>query len=95
MVLYLPGIVEAKLVGQFDLLERILNELVFAGLFLVPWQLVLVENAKLHRFPFVFSLEFRCLNGRIDRSTDATWLTSRRRCPSRASGDSLTAVDLR
>ena len=48
MVLDLPGVVDAELVGEFDLIERLLEQPVLVALVPRPRQLVLVENAELH-----------------------------------------------
>jgi hypothetical protein len=48
VMLNLPGVVVAQPVGEFDLRQRVLQELVLA--LFAPWprELVLVENAELH-----------------------------------------------
>ena len=48
MVLDFPGVVDAEPVGEFDLVQRLLEQPVLVAL--VPWprQLVLVENAEFH-----------------------------------------------
>src|SRR5256885_3947307 len=48
MVLDLPGVVVAQLVGELDLAERILQELVLALRTPRPGQLVFVEDAEFH-----------------------------------------------
>src|SRR5262249_38589092 len=48
MVLDLPGVFDAELVGELDLIERILEQLELGPLGPWPGQLVLVENAELH-----------------------------------------------
>src|SRR6202158_3895871 len=48
MVLDLPGIVDAELVGEFDLIERLLKQLVLVALVPRPRKLVFVENAEFH-----------------------------------------------
>ncbi len=48
MVLDFPGVVDAELVGEFDLVERLLEQPVFVALVPRPRQLVLVENAEFH-----------------------------------------------
>ena len=47
-MLDLPGIVVAELVGQFDLVERVLVEPVFAAGLPRARQLQLIENPELH-----------------------------------------------
>src|SRR3954447_13526904 len=48
VVLDLPRVVVAKLVGQLDLVERVLHELVFAARAPRLRELQLIENAELH-----------------------------------------------
>src|ERR1700759_1307277 len=48
MMLHHPGIVVAKLIGELELLERLLQQVVFAGRRPWPRQLMLIEHAKLH-----------------------------------------------
>src|SRR5689334_22069283 len=48
MMLDLPGVVVAEPVGELDLGERVLQQLVFAPGAPRPRQLVLVEDAELH-----------------------------------------------
>jgi hypothetical protein len=48
VMLDLPGMIDAKPVGQFDLVERILEQLQFVAFVPRPRQLVLVENPELH-----------------------------------------------
>ena len=49
MVLDLPGMVDAQAVRQLDLIERLLVDAVLVALVPRPRQLVLVEDAELHR----------------------------------------------
>ena len=48
VVLDLPHVLDAELVGELDLVERVLDELVLASLVPGPAELVLVEDAELH-----------------------------------------------
>src|SRR3982074_277 len=48
MVLDFPGVVDAELVGELDLIERLLKQPVLVTLVPRPRQLVLVENAEFH-----------------------------------------------
>ena len=48
VVLDLPHVVDAELVGELDLLERVLEQLVLGVVGPRPRQLVLVEDAELH-----------------------------------------------
>ena len=48
MMLDFPGVVDAELVGEFDLLERLLEQPMLVALVPRPRQLMLVENAELH-----------------------------------------------
>ena len=48
VVLDLPHVVEPDLVGQLDLVERVLDELLLTGVGPRAGQLVLVEQAELH-----------------------------------------------
>src|SRR5712671_5211184 len=48
MVLDFPGIVDAELVGEFDLIERLLKQPVLVALVPRPRKLVFVENAEFH-----------------------------------------------
>jgi hypothetical protein len=48
MMLDHPGVVVAELVGQFELRQRVLEELVFAVCSPGAGQLQLVENTELH-----------------------------------------------
>src|SRR5262249_43268598 len=48
MVLDFPGVVDAELVGELDLLEGFLQQAVFGTVVPRPRQLMLVENAELH-----------------------------------------------
>src|SRR4030081_3279988 len=48
MVLDFPGVVDAELVGEFDLIERLLKQPVLVTLVPRPWKLMLVENAEFH-----------------------------------------------
>ena len=49
VVLDLPDVVEAQLVGQLDLVERVLEQLVLRPVGPGPRQLVFVEDAEAHR----------------------------------------------
>ena len=49
VVLDLPGVVDAEPVGQLDLVERVLEELLLAALDPRARELMLVEDAELHR----------------------------------------------
>ena len=49
VVFDLPDVVEAQSVGQLDLVEGVLEQLVLVALFPWPGNLVLVEDAELHR----------------------------------------------
>ncbi len=51
VVLDLPHVVDAQLVGELDLVERVLEQLVLGAV--LPWarELVLVEDAELHAGP--------------------------------------------
>src|SRR5690606_18357688 len=51
VVLDLPDVVEAELVRELDLLERVLEQPVLAVLVPRPWELVLVEDPELHVSP--------------------------------------------
>ena len=51
VVLDLPGVVVAEPVSQFDLVQGVLEELVFAALVPRPGELVLIEDPELHRVP--------------------------------------------
>lgn len=51
VVLDLPADVEAELVRQLDLLERVLYEPELVALFPRPGELVLVEDPELHGVP--------------------------------------------
>jgi hypothetical protein len=44
-----PGVVDAELICEFDLVERFLEQPVFVALVLRPRQLMLVENAEFHQ----------------------------------------------
>jgi hypothetical protein len=48
VVLDLPHHVEAQPVGQLDLLQGVLDQVVLGRVVPRPWQLVLVEDAELH-----------------------------------------------
>ena len=48
MVLHHPGIVVAKLIGELELIERLLQQVVFARRRPGAWQLVLIEHAEFH-----------------------------------------------
>src|ERR1700733_6864074 len=48
MVLDFPGIIDTEPVGEFDLIERLLEQPDFVALVPWPWQLVFVENAEFH-----------------------------------------------
>ena len=48
VVLDLPHVVDAERVGELDLLERVLDELVLGAFVPGPRKLVLVEDAELH-----------------------------------------------
>jgi hypothetical protein len=48
MVLDFPGVVDAELVGEFDLIERLLKQPVLVAFVPWPWKLVFVENAEFH-----------------------------------------------
>src|SRR6185312_5466747 len=52
VMLDLPGVVDAKLVGQLDLVERVLEELELVALVPRTRQLVLVEDSELHGWAF-------------------------------------------
>ena len=43
-----PGVIDAELVGEFDLIERLLEQPVLVALVPRARQLVLVENAEFH-----------------------------------------------
>ena len=47
-MLHFPGVFKTQFVSQFNLLERILNQFVFAELVPVTGQLVFVKNPKFH-----------------------------------------------
>ena len=51
VVLDLPDVVEAEAVGQLDLLEGVLEQAVLVAVLPGPGDLVLVEDAELHRRP--------------------------------------------
>ena len=52
VVLDLPGVIDPEPVGQFDLVQRLLEELLFASLDPRPRELVFVEDPELHEaFP--------------------------------------------
>ena len=48
VVLDLPGVVDAELVGELDLVERVLEQPLLVALVPRPRQLVLVEDAEFH-----------------------------------------------
>jgi hypothetical protein len=48
MVFDFPGVVDAELVGEFDLIERLLKQPVFVAFVPWPWKLVFVENTEFH-----------------------------------------------
>ena len=45
-----PGVVVPELVGELDLIERLLEELVLGAFGPRPGELVLVEDSELHGF---------------------------------------------
>ena len=48
VVLDLPDVIDADLVRELDLLERVLQQFVLVALFPGSWELVLIEDAELH-----------------------------------------------
>src|ERR1700730_7650247 len=48
VMLDFPGVVDAELIGEFDLIERFLKQPEFGAVVPRPRQLVLVENAEFH-----------------------------------------------
>jgi hypothetical protein len=48
MVLNLPSVVDAELVGELDLVERFLEQPEFVAVIPRPRQLMFVENAEFH-----------------------------------------------
>jgi hypothetical protein len=52
MVFDLPRVVDAEAVGQLHLIERFAEEALFGACIPGPRQLMLVENAELHRSPW-------------------------------------------
>src|SRR5579875_11205 len=49
VVLDFPGMIDAEPIGQFDLLQRVLEEFQLGAILPGTRQLMLVEDAKLHR----------------------------------------------
>ena len=47
-MLHFPGVIDAELVGQFDLVERVLEQLELVAVLPRTRQLVLVEDAEFH-----------------------------------------------
>ena len=59
VVLDLPDVVEAQPVGELDLVERVLEQLLLAPVVPRPRQLMLVENAEFHgRSPWCLCMIF-------------------------------------
>src|SRR3954470_1181928 len=48
MVLDFPGVVDAELVGEFNLVKRLLKQLGFVTIVPRPWKLMLVEYPEFH-----------------------------------------------
>ena len=47
-MLHLPGVIDAELVGEFDLIERVLKQLQLVAVIPRPRQLMFVEDAEFH-----------------------------------------------
>src|ERR1041384_2751213 len=71
VVLDLPGIVVTQPIGERDLFERVLQQLVFAAL--VPWprQLVLVEHAEFHARPALANVF--CIIYKLQEQVKSFW----------------------
>jgi hypothetical protein len=73
MMLGFPGVVDAEFVGEFDLIERLLEQPALVAIVPRPRKLMLVENAEFHgRSSLSFEHDLRANASRFSRGKTGT-----------------------
>src|ERR1700704_971033 len=80
MMLGFPGVVDAEFVGEFDLIERFLEQPALVAIVPRPRKLMLVKNAEFHgRFSLLFEHDLRANAPRLSRGKTGTHPSGRAR----------------